>query len=98
MSVSVQGNEAGNIVPYFFIGGMEDVGAIAMVFDTGLFIQLRIAIAADVFSFFDDEYTAIELAGDAFREDRSQETAAYDHIGKGFEVNVGVCVYNWSRF
>ena len=88
MAVSIEGNEPVDIVPYFFVGCMEDMGAIAMVFDARLGIFFGEAVAADMSSFFDDEDAAIELAGDPFCQDRSEEAAACDHIGKGIQVDV----------
>src|SRR6185437_2566249 len=81
MTVSIETGKSPDVVPYLFIGRMEDVGAIAVVFDAGVRVCCRIAVAADVRAFLNDQNGLVQLAGDTFRDDGAEESAAYDNIG-----------------
>ena len=72
MAVAVEVGEPANIIPNFFVGGVEDMGAVAVVSDAGFRIGSRITIAADMIALFDDEYRFHELTGDTFGDDGTQ--------------------------
>lgn len=81
MPVGIEAGESFDIVPHLFIGSMEDMGTVVVVFDPGCFVGRRIAVAADVGAFFDDQDGLIQLAGDTFRDDGAEESAAHDDVG-----------------
>lgn len=59
VAIGVEGCEAMDIVPYFFIGGMEDMCAIGMVFDAGGRVYRGMAVATDMSSFFYDQHRLV---------------------------------------
>lgn len=90
VAVSIEVCEAMDIIPYFLIGGMKDMCAVAVVFDAGGVVDGGMAIAADMCSFFDDQYRLVELAGNPFCDYGTQQAGAdhdkpifvYIHAGK----------------
>jgi len=81
MAISIERRESFDIIPNLFIGRVEDMGTVAVVFNTGGRVGRRIAIAADVGAFFDDQDGLVQLAGDTFRNDCAEESAADDYVG-----------------
>lgn len=92
MAVGVESDEAIDIFPHLFVGRMKNMGTIPMVFDAGGWVLFGIAITAYVVTFFYYQYPTIQLRGDPFCYDGSEETAAHNYIGIAIQVHALVMV------
>ena len=96
VDVVCEGGELVDVGPDGLVGGVEEMGAVLVAFDTGLGVEGGVAVAADVRATVNQEDAAMELGGDAFGESETVEAGTDDEdVGSlrglgGFERGGGV--------
>lgn len=78
VDVVCEGGELVGVGPDGFVGGMEEMGAVLVAFDTGLGVESGVAVAADVRAAVNQEDPATQLGGDALGEGETVEAGADD--------------------
>ena len=70
--------EPAGVIPHALVGGMEQMGAVAVDFDSGLRFGLRVGVPADVRPPLEDQNTFAELARNPFGHGEAEEPGADD--------------------